>query len=317
MAAGEMLVLGREDLESLDLTWTEIVDVLEDAFGQKAAGLVQNPPKPAVRPREDAFINAMPAYLGGSDRAGIKWVAGYEQNRAEGLPYIYGVFVLTDADTGRPLALIDGGWITEMRTAGVSGVVIRQVPDQRERLAIVGAGVQGRRHLELLLELRPGIEQVRAFDAVPRATEALLALAGDRERVAASSAEDALEDADLVVTVVTVTLEPRLTAENTDADAVLLPVDYDDALGPHAANDASLYVVDDREQYASVAFEHWDGFRPPDGELAEVVAGTRAVPAAGRRMFLNMGIAMDDVALGALCYDRAVERGVGRTIAFP
>jgi len=317
MAAGEMLVLGREDLESLDLTWTEIVDVLEDAFGQKAAGLVQNPPKPAVRPREDAFINAMPAYLGGSDRAGIKWVAGYEQNRAEGLPYIYGVFVLTDADTGRPLALIDGGWITEMRTAGVSGVVIRQVPDQRERLAIVGAGVQGRRHLELLLELRPGIEQVRAFDAVPRATEALLALAGDRERVAASSAEDALEDADLVVTVVTVTLEPRLTVENTDADAVLLPVDYDDALGPHAANDASLYVVDDREQYASVAFEHWDGFRPPDGELAEVVAGTRAVPAAGRRMFLNMGIAMDDVALGALCYDRAVERGVGRTIAFP
>ena len=94
---------------------------------------MQNPPKPAVRPREDAFINAMPAYLGGSDRVGIKWVSGFEQSRAKGLPYIYGVFVLTDAETGRPLALIDGGWITEMRTAGVSGVVMRHVPDEASR----------------------------------------------------------------------------------------------------------------------------------------------------------------------------------------
>ena len=234
-----MLVLGRDDLESLDLTWSQIVDVLEDAFRQKAAGLVQNPPKPAVRPREDAFINAMPAYLGGSDRAGIKWVAGYEQNRAKGLPYIHGVFVLTEADTGRPLALIDGAWITDVRTPGVSGVVMRQLADEPKRLAIVGAGVQGRRHLELLLDLCPGIEQVRAFDTEPQATEALLSQAEDRDRVAAASTEEALDGADLVVTVVTVTLEPRLTAANTDADAVLLPVDYDDALGPPAANDAS------------------------------------------------------------------------------
>jgi ornithine cyclodeaminase/alanine dehydrogenase-like protein (mu-crystallin family) len=317
MAADGMLVLGRDELESLALSWPDVVDVLEDAFRQKAAGLVQNPPKPAVRPREDAFINAMPAYLGGSDRVGIKWVAGYEQNRAKGLPYIYGVFVLTDAETGRPLALIDGGWITEMRTAGVSGVVMRHVPDQPERLAIVGAGVQGRRHLELLLEQRPGIEQVRVFDAVPEASRALLALAGDREGVAASDARDALEGADLVVTVVTVPLEPRLDAANTHADAVLLPVDYDDALGAEAANAAALYVVDEPGQYASVADRHWHGFRDPDGELAQIVAGELEVPTSGRRMFLDMGIAMDDVALGALCYDRALERGIGRTIEFP
>jgi ornithine cyclodeaminase/alanine dehydrogenase-like protein (mu-crystallin family) len=317
MATDGMLVLGREELESLGLTWTDVVDVLDDAFRQKAAGLVQNPPKPAVRPRPDAFINAMPAYLGGSDRAGIKWVAGYEQNRSKGMPYIHGVFVLTDAETGRPLALIDGGWVTEMRTAGVSGVVMRHVPDEPRRLAIVGAGAQGRRHLELLLELRPGIEQVRVFDAVPEASKALLEAAGAREGVVASNAEHALEGADLVVTVVTLPVEPRLSAGNADPDAILLPVDYDDALGADAANAASLYVVDELGQYASVADRHWSGFRGPDGELAEVVAGSLEVPVTGRRMFLNMGIAMDDVALGALCYDRGVDRGVGRTIAFP
>src|SRR3546814_2669350 len=71
-------------------------------------------------------------------------------------------------------------------------------------------------------------------------------------------------------------------------------------------NEASSYVVDDLEQYASVGARHWHGFRDPDGELAGVVEGTLAVPEHGRRMFLNMGIAMDDVALGALCYDRAI-----------
>ena len=85
----------------------------------------------------------------------------------------------------------------------------------------------------------------------------------------------------------------------------------------HASSDAVLYVVDDLGQYHANAAEHFEGYREPDGELAEVVAGTLAVPESGRRMFLNMGIAMDDVALGALCYDRARERGVGRAIEFP
>jgi len=314
----EMVVLGRSELDSLAVGWTDVVDVLDDAFAQKAKGLVQNPPKPAVRPRRDAFINAMPAYLGGSDRVGIKWVAGFEQNRAKGLPYIYGVFVLSDADTGRPLALIDGGWITEMRTAGATGVVLRHVTGRPSVLAIVGAGLQGRRHAELILEMRPGIEEVRVFDVEPAATEALLTQIGDRRAVVAASPEEAVEGADLIVTAVTVPLgEGRLTGATTADDALLLPVDYDDAMGPSVAAEASLYVVDDPGQYASVQELHFAGFREPDGELAQVVAGEIEVPDHGRRVFLNMGIAMDDVALGARVYDLARERGIGRSIAFP
>jgi ornithine cyclodeaminase/alanine dehydrogenase-like protein (mu-crystallin family) len=312
-----MLVLGAEELTSLGIAMSEIVDVLDDAFGQKARGLVQNPPKPAVRPRADAFINAMPAYLARSDRTGIKWVSGYESNRARGLPYIYGVFILTDAETGRPLALIDGGWITEMRTAAVSGVVLRHVPDRPRTIAIVGAGVQGRRHLSVVLELRPDVEEVRVFDRGPDAAASLLAEAGDRRTVVAPSAPAALEGADLVITTVTASIEPRLDHDATADDALLVPVDYDDALGAASANASALYVVDDLPQYHSFDGIHFMGFREPDGELAQVVAGELAVPARGRRTFLNMGIAMDDVALGALAYDRAVERGVGRAIRFP
>lgn len=313
-----MLVLNRRDLEALNLGWGEIIDVLDDAFSQKARGLVQNPPKPKVTSREDAFIHAMPAYLGGSDRIGLKWVAGYEQNHAKGLPYIYGVMIMNDPETGRPIAMLDGGWITEMRTPGVSGVTMRHVPGDPEHLAIVGCGLQGRRHLEVALQVHPNLKKVTAYDRDPERTAAFLAAAGDRETRAATSPTDAVDGADLVITTITVPLDPKLDCANTDPNALLLPVDYDDAMAPKAFDDAVVYCVDDLGQYGSVADKlYFFGLPKPDTHLAAVVAGEYQVPATGRRAFLNMGIAMDDVALSSLVLDRARAAGAGRYIEFP
>ena len=313
-----MLVLNRADLESLGLNWAEIIDVLEDAFQQKARGLVQNPPKPKVSSRDDAFIHAMPAYLGGSDRIGLKWVAGYEQNNDKGLPYIYGVMIMNDAETGRPVALLDGGWITEMRTPGVSGVTMRHVPGNPTHLAIVGCGLQGHRHLEVALEVHPGLTHVTAYDRNGGRAREMLDLAGDRITRVAASPTDAVAGADLVITTITVPLDPKLDCTNTDPNALLLPVDYDDALAQAAFDDAVVYCVDDLGQYGSVAGTvYFFGLPKPDTHLAAVVAGDYAVPATGRRMFLNMGIAMDDVALSSLVLDRAQAAGVGRYIEFP
>lgn len=318
MGVNQMLVLNRADLESLDLTWAEIIDVLDNAFVQKARGLVQNPPKPKVTSRDDAFIHAMPAYLGGSDRIGIKWVAGYEQNHAKGLPYIYGAVIMNDAETGRPIALLDGGWITEMRTPGVSGVTMRHVPGDPKHLAIVGGGVQGRRHLEVALQVHAGLTHVTAYDYVDGVAQQLLDNAGDRVTTVAETPIDAVAGADLVITTITVPLEPKLDCAYTDPNALLLPVDYDDAMAPAAFHDAVVYCVDDLGQYGSVAESlYFFGLPKPDTHLAEVVAGKYNVPVTGRRMFLNMGIAMDDVALGSLALDRATATGAGRYIEFP
>ena len=318
MTDNQMLVLNRADLEGLGLTWAAIIDVLEDAFRQKAQGLVQNPPKPKVSSREDAFIHAMPAYLGGSDRIGLKWVAGYEQNNSKGLPYIYGVMIMNDAETGRPVALLDGGWITEMRTPGVSGVTMRNVPGEPRHLAIVGCGVQGRRHLEVAREVHPGLTHVTAYDRGEAKARRLLDLAGDRVTRIAASPADALNDADLVITTITAPLDPKVDCANTDPDALLLPVDYDDAMAPPGFHNAVVYCVDDLGQYESVADDlYFFGLPKPVTDLATVVAGKYDVPRTGRRMFLNMGIAMDDVALSALVLDRATAVKAGRYIDFP
>ena len=318
MSDNQMLVLNRADLESLGLTWREIIDVLDDAFQQKARGLVQNPPKPKVASREDAFIHAMPAYLGGSDRIGLKWVAGYEQNADKGLPYIYGVMIMNDAETGRPIALLDGGWITEMRTPGVSGVTMRHVPGDPKHLAIVGFGQQGQRHLEVALEVHPGLTHITIYDRNPDKAAVLEAKAGGRVTRFATSPGDAVEGAELVITTITVPLDPKLDCANTDPNALLLPVDYDDAMSPKAFDDAVVYCVDDLGQYESVADTmYFFGLPKPDTHLAAVVSGQFVVPTTGRRAFLNMGIAMDDVALSSLVLDRAPAAGVGRYIEFP
>lgn len=315
----QVLVLNRAALEGLALSWRDIIDVLSGAFAQKAAGQVQNPPKPKVVSREESFFNAMPAYLGGSDRVGLKWVSGFESNHALGLPYIYGTMILNDAGTGRPLALLDGGWLTEVRTPGVSGVAMRQFDRTPRRLAVLGAGVQGRGHLDVALAVHSGIEEVVAFDGREEAAADLLSEAGDRRTRVASSAEDAVDGADLVITCLTRRMDPQLDCAGADEDAFLLPVDYDDAMGAGAINEASFFAVDDPDQYRTVRGRghNFQDLVEPAHELADVVSGTVTPPTAGRRVYLNMGLALADVALAGLCLDRARELGAGQQVDFP
>ena len=90
------------------------------------AGRVELPPKPGIHPRKDSFIHAMPAYLRDEDVAALKWVAGYPANKERGLPYISGLIVVNDAETGLPTAVMDGAEITAARTAAASGVCVRR-----------------------------------------------------------------------------------------------------------------------------------------------------------------------------------------------
>lgn len=84
------------------------------------------PPKPGVHPRADCFIHAMPAYVRGAvEAAGVKWVSGYPPNRPKGLPYISGVLLLNDPETGIPIAVMDCAYITALRTGASVGVAAK------------------------------------------------------------------------------------------------------------------------------------------------------------------------------------------------
>src|SRR5512137_792823 len=108
----KVLYLSQADVVSVGLTMAEIIAALEAMFREKGEGRVEMPPKPGIHPRPDAFIHAMPAYIPAAGSAGMKWVSGYPQNHARGLPYISGLIILNDAGTGLPAAVMDCTWIT-------------------------------------------------------------------------------------------------------------------------------------------------------------------------------------------------------------
>src|SRR6478672_1572566 len=180
------------------------------------------PPKIGVHPRPDgSFAHAMPAALrpagpGSSvadDLLGIKWVTGFAGNRSVGMPAIHALVVLSDPATGVPRAILDGGPITAERTAAVSGVALARfgpiaattagAAEHRARVTIVGAGVQGLSHLEVIGHVLPGASLTIA-DRHPDRAEALAEVARATTGIArATTTEDiraASHDADVVIT---------------------------------------------------------------------------------------------------------------------
>ena len=157
MMNNRILYLSQSDVISISLTMAEIIDLVETAFVEKGNKRIEMPPKPGIHPGGgDNFIHAMPAYIPAMDSAGVKWVSGFPENYKQGLPYISGLLILNDVETGLPLAVMDCIWITAMRTAGATAVAARRLARPNSTtLGILGCGVQGRTNTEALKTLFP------------------------------------------------------------------------------------------------------------------------------------------------------------------
>ena len=106
MGKKQLLYLSQEDVVKVGLTMSEILEALETAFREKGEGNTEMPPKPGIHPGGgDNFIHAMPAYIPALKSAGIKWVSGFPDNFKRKLPYITGLLILNDTETGIPLSV--------------------------------------------------------------------------------------------------------------------------------------------------------------------------------------------------------------------
>jgi len=163
-----VLYLSKKDMSEINLSMSEIIDILEIMFIEKGNGRVEMPPKPGIHPGNDAFIHAMPAYIAKLNAAGIKWISGFPENQKLGLPYISGLLILNDPATGLPLAIMDATWITAKRTGAATTLAAKYLarPDSTT-VGIIACGVQGRSNLEALKTAFPAIRQAKAFDIDP------------------------------------------------------------------------------------------------------------------------------------------------------
>ena len=143
----------------------EIIETLDQAFIEKGHGKIEMPPKPGIHTAPDAFIHAMPAYVPSLGAAGIKWVSGYPENYKQDLPYINGLLILNDPETGITLSVMDCVWITAMRTGAATAVAAKYLANlDSKTIGILGCGVQGRTNLKALTIMVPGLKNLIAYD---------------------------------------------------------------------------------------------------------------------------------------------------------
>ena len=121
----EIPLFVKKDVERVDLSMEQIIQALDEAFKEKGLGKVEMPPKPGIHTIPDAFIHAMPASVPSVGAAGCKWVSGYPENYKKNLPYINGLLILNDPETGVPLCVMDCIWITAMRTGAATAVAAK------------------------------------------------------------------------------------------------------------------------------------------------------------------------------------------------
>jgi ornithine cyclodeaminase/alanine dehydrogenase-like protein (mu-crystallin family) len=314
MSAEPIRYLSRADVEAVGLSALEVVDILEAAFRAKRAGDVEMPPKVGVHPRDDAFIHAMPAYLADTDAVGLKWVAGYPSNQPLGIPYIHGLFVLSDAATGRPLAVMDATWITEVRTAAASILGIRALAARPvESIGIVGCGRQGHAHLELAEQVFPTLRRVALFDRHRERADALAAAHPKLDAQVASSAEEIAPGADVIVSTAAIVRQPErpLRRAHLNDATVACAVDFDATLSEDLFESARAFVVDDVAQYRYYRQQGYFAGYPADAvELAEVLAD-ETPRGRGLAIYVPLGIALEDVAVAAELNRRAAAEGLG------
>ena len=258
-----------------------------------------------------AFFGLMPAYVASLPALGAKLVSVYHSNLERGLPSHLATILLFDPETGALQAVLDGRYITEVRTAAVSAVSVKKLARGDARaLAILGSGVQARSHFEALAHVRR-FDEVRAWSPTRSNLEAFSRLTGARMM---DSPEAAVRGADVIV-LVTASPEPVIRGEWVSAGAHVISVGAcrptQREMDPALVERARLFV----DSRAAAMKESGDVIAAGEKHIVAELGEAGAVRTGDREVtvFKSLGLAVEDVAAAHLAYDRA--RKCGRGVA--
>jgi ornithine cyclodeaminase/alanine dehydrogenase-like protein (mu-crystallin family) len=319
-----MLVLNQAEVEQL-LDMEGCIAAMEGALATLARGEMDMPLRSVFAPGDGSLIGLMPAHRAGEDPLySLKTVCVYPENPKRGLDAHQGTVTLFDGETGVVRALMNASAITAIRTAAVTAVATRLLArEDTRKLAILGAGVQARSHLDSMRAVRD-FDQIVLYSPTQAHAQALAEEFGVE---VASSAEDAVRGADVVVTATNATepvLERSWLKEGAHLNAVGGRPPQMTELDPETVAAAALFV-DRRESAENEAGDYRqaleEGAIGPEhirAEIGEVLIGAKP----GREddtqltMFRSLGLAVEDLAAAEYVVRRAQETGAGTEVDF-
>jgi alanine dehydrogenase len=313
----EIRLLSERDVREL-LDIGAMLDALEEGFKALSRGEAVAPPRNGVEVPH-GFLLSMPGWVPGKS-IGVKLVAGFHDNPKQGLPGHQALICLFDADNGTPLAVMDGTGITALRTAGGAAVAARLLARENARsLAIIGAGVQGQSHLQVIPHVRQ-IEEIRIASLYPDDAKKLAAQ--DRCATAYETYEEAVRGADIVC-LTTSSSTPVISLDWLSPGTHVSSVGF---APPGGELDRAIVEAGRLFVETAMAFDdppagcaELKGIDPATGaELGEVLLGQKP----GRRspgeltVYKAMGHAMEDLVAAQLVYELATKAGAGQTFSF-
>ena len=316
----EVLYLSREDVEEAGLTMAEVIGIVEDAFREKGEGRVEVPPKLGIHPKPNSFIHVMPALIPKMNAAGMKWVSGFPENYRHNLPYIMGVIVLNDLETGVPICIMDATWVTAKRTGAATAVAAKYLARRDSKVfGILGCGVQGRANLEAIVTVFEGLEEVKAYDVNKDNLKRYVSEITEKYGLRVTPVESprkAVDRCDIVVTAGPILKNPNPVIEASwfKDGGFACPLDFDSYWKPEAMHSMHKFCTDDLEQlvyYQSVGYFK----KTPQvyADLGEIVTGRKAGREnnSERVMSMNLGLAIEDMSTAVKIYEKAKREGFG------
>jgi alanine dehydrogenase len=329
-----VLLLNANDVRKA-LPLREAIEAMKGAFAALSKGCALVPHRTSLAiPRHAGMSLVMSSYVDGEPSAeealALKVVSLFEGNRLRGLARIQAAVLVLEPDTGRIAALLEGATLTAIRTAAASGAATDMLArPESKTLAVLGAGVQARAHIEAICAIRP-IESVRVFGPSPDRVNSVVQDCAARKDIrarfiAVASVAEALNDADIVCATTT-------SATPVFADGYIQAGVHINAIGSYRPEAAevppetvvrSKVIVDSRDAAWAEAGDLIQPLRAGrigkdhiDAELGEIILGLRPgrTNAQEITLFKSVGIAVQDAFAARVAVDSARRLGLGQEI---
>jgi len=314
-----MMLLSESDLVATNLSFDEILALVEQTYALQAGGDVEVPTKIGVHPAyPKSFLHAMPAWVGGdAPSLGMKWISYYPGNVSRGLPDSTGVILLNDPHNGQPICMMEGMYITFLRTAACAAVAAKHLVHEPKTLGLVGCGGLGKWSLRFMCHAFPSLDTVYVTSKKPESRREFCETADvpNCRVIPVDHPREAVADSDIVVTSVPPNDMPPVESGFLREGSLFIPLDIVNSWSPAALADFDRFVVDNVEAFPSL-LKRKLGHEGMDlgsfVSMQQMIASSISPANTGDRIFVGVcGIASIDIAIAWTMYQRAKQSNSG------
>ena len=326
----ETILLNQSQVKELT-TMKEIIENVETAYKFHAERKVQMPPKEYIFYKKfRGDLRIMPCFVRGLNESGVKNVNVHPDNpRKHGLPTVMAMIELVDPKTGFPVSVIDGTWITDMRTGAAAGVATKYLArDNSEVLGLVGAGVQAATGLEAIMEVMD-IKEVKVSCRTCETRDLFAQKASEKYGIPVKSVDtikEAVQGADILLTT-TPAREPvvksKWVSPGTHINAMGADAPGKQELDSHILQKSKIVIDcwDQASHSGEINIPVQEGLlrqRDIQGKIGDIIVGSIPGRTSDEEItvFDSTGLAVQDIVTAWNVYEKAIQKGIGQKMNF-